>query len=88
MAAAEDEFERILHALQTEMSDLDTAVRTHLADWEGAAATAYHGAQDGWHATAKEMTANLAWLQQVIATARKNYGSARTTNLRMWQGNR
>jgi WXG100 family type VII secretion target len=88
LTTAEDEFQRILNALRAELDDLDTAVKDQLGDWAGPASTAYREAQGVWKTSAGNMTANLAWLQKVIGTAHRNYHSARTTNLRMWQGHR
>jgi WXG100 family type VII secretion target len=86
MAAAEDEFQQILYALESELEQLDAKLRSGLSLWTGEAREAYELAHARWSASAGQMARNLAWLHGVIRTARQNYRSARSTNLRMWQG--
>ena len=86
LASAEDDFQRALYALESELNQLDAKLQVSLSEWTGDAKAAYEAAHAQWRAAAANMVNNLAWLHGVVRTARLNFVSSRTTNLGMWKG--
>ena len=86
LAAAEEDYRRVLYALEAQLDQLDAELGAHLGEWSGDARAAFDVAHAQWRAAADDMAQTLAWLGGVIRTARANYESARTTNMRMWRG--
>jgi WXG100 family type VII secretion target len=78
------EFRRACDQLHQTLTELDSELSRSLAEWTGDAAAAYGAAHREWSAAARDMVDQLTWLRTVIATARDNYGSARSAGLRMW----
>jgi WXG100 family type VII secretion target len=76
----------VLYALEARLDQLEAELGTHLSEWTGEARAAFDVAHAQWRAAADDMARTLAWLGGVIGTARANYTSASTTNLRMWRG--
>ena len=86
LAAAEEDYRRVLYALEAQLDQLDAELGAHLGEWSGDARAAFDVAHAQWRAAADDMAQTLAWLGGVIRTARANYQSARATNVRMWRG--
>jgi WXG100 family type VII secretion target len=86
LAAAEEDYRRVLYALEAQLDQLDAELGAHLGEWSGDARAAFDVAHAQWRAAADDMAQTLAWLGGVIRTARANYESARTTNMRIWRG--
>jgi 6 kDa early secretory antigenic target len=88
VASAEEQFRQALYALEAQLDQLDTELRSSLAEWTGEAQAAYQAAHAQWQAAAGDMAKSLAWLHGVIGTAHQNYDSARATNVGIWRGSR
>ena len=86
LATAEEDYRRVLYALEAQLDQLDAELGAHLSEWTGEARAAFDVAHAQWRAAADDMAQTLAWLGGVIQTARANYQSARTTNLNIWRG--
>lgn len=86
LATAEEDYRRVLYALEAQLDQLDAELVAHLSEWTGEARAAFDVAHAQWRAAADDMARTLAWLGGVIRTARANYTSASTTNVRMWRG--
>ena len=86
LATAEEDYRRVLYALEAQLDQLDAELGAHLSEWSGDARAAFDVAHAQWRAAADDMAQTLAWLGGVIRTARANYECARTTNMRMWRG--
>ncbi len=86
LVSAEDDFRRVLSALEAELDRLEAELGASVGEWTGEAKAAYQAAYAQWRTAAGDMVKKLAWLQGVIRTARLNYHSARSTNLGMWKG--
>jgi WXG100 family type VII secretion target len=79
-----DDLQSITTALEDALAEAEQAATRLHAAWAGQAADAHRGAHDRWAADATAMNTAIAKLRTLLATARSNYDSAASTNLRMW----
>lgn len=84
LATAAEDFQATLKAFEATLSDLDTKLRSNLAGWDGNAKQAYQVFYETWHASARELTAELARLHHTIHIAHHNFRSAKAAHMRMW----
>jgi WXG100 family type VII secretion target len=80
------DFQRTYSALQSEVSALESQLRSALARWDGSAQTAYYEAQAQWNAAMANMAQVLTQLSAVIGTANSNYLNAESRNTALWNG--
>ncbi len=82
----EADFQRTYSSLQTEVSSLESQLRSSLSRWDGSAQTAYYQAQTQWNAAMANMAQILSQLGAVIGTANDNYLNAESRNTALWGG--
>ena len=80
------DFRRTYSALQSEVSSLESQLRSSLARWDGSAQTAYDQAQAQWNAAMANMAQVLSQLGAVIGAAHSNYLNAESRNTALWSG--
>ena len=80
------DFQRTYSALQSEVSSLESQLRSSLSRWDGSAQTAYYQAQAQWNAAMANMAQMLSQLGTVIGTAHSNYLTAEARNTALWNG--
>lgn len=78
------DFVAVYSAVEARIASLNAQLRTHLSQWTGSAQAAYHEAESQWNAAMADMQNVLNSLGAVIGTANENYGTAESTNARMW----
>ena len=82
----EADFQRTYSSLQTEVSSLESQLRSSLSRWDGSAQAAYYQAQTQWNAAMANMAQILSQLGAVIGTANDNYLNAESRNTALWGG--
>ena len=82
----EADFQRTYSSLQTEVSSLESQLRSSLSRWDGSAQAAYYQAQTQWNAAMANMAQVLSQLGAVIGTANDNYLNAESRNTALWGG--
>ena len=82
---AEAQFKQAYVDLVRTLEALERDLGTHLKEWEGPARKAYEVFVADWHAMARDLSRELDRLHRVIGVSHRNFDSARTANLRMWQ---
>src|SRR6202046_2500320 len=80
------DFQRTYSALQSEVSSLESQLRSSLSRWDGSAQTAYYQAQDQRNAAMADMDQMLSQLGTVIGAAHSNYLAAEARNTALWTG--
>src|SRR6202012_4951670 len=82
----EADFQRTYSSLQTEVSSLESQLRSSLSRWDGSAQNAYYQAQTQWNSAMANMAQVLSQLGAVIVTANDNYMNAESRNTALWGG--
>ena len=82
----EADFQRTYSSLQSEVSSLESQLRSSLSRWDGSAQTAYYQAQVQWNAAMASMAQVLSRLGAVIGTANTSYLNAESRNTALWDG--
>ena len=80
------DFQRTYSSLQSEVSSLESQLRSSLSRWDGSAQTAYYQAQAQWNAAMANMAQMLSQLGTVIGAASSNYMNAESRNTALWSG--
>ena len=80
----EADFQRTYSSLQSEVSTLESQLRSSLSRWDGSAQQAYYQAQR--IAAMANMAQVLSQLGAVIGTANSNYMNAESRNTALWSG--
>lgn len=84
MGNAYDDFSQMLSALDHTLDELDTSLRTSLAEWAGEARQAFDISHQEWRQAASDMSRRLATLRRVIEVADGNYAQCEAANLKMF----
>lgn len=84
LATGEADFASIYQSLQSTLSSLESQLSTNLAEWSGAARSAYSVDQAKWNAAAANMAAVVSQLSTVVGTANSNYTTTERSNTQMW----
>jgi early secretory antigenic target protein ESAT-6 len=82
----EADFQRTYSSLQSEVSTLESQLRSSLSRWDGSAQQAYYQAQAQRIAAMANMAQVLSQLGAVIGTANSNYMNAESRNTALWSG--
>ena len=82
----EADFQRTYSSLQSEVSALESQLRSSLSRWDGSAQQAYYQAQAQWNAAMANMAQVLSQLGAVIGTANSNDMNAESRNTALWSG--
>ncbi len=82
----EADFQRTYSSLQSEVSSLESQLRSSLSRWDGSAQQAYYQAQAQWNAAMANMAQVLSQLGAAIGTANSNYMNAESRNTALWSG--
>ncbi|MDL4821084.1 WXG100 family type VII secretion target [Actinomadura opuntiae] len=80
----ERSFRNALQALNDVLAKLERDLNVHLAEWDGPARRAYQEAADSWHASARNLAAELDRLHRHVGLAHRNFRTAHEATLRMW----
>lgn len=75
---------RVERAIGDRVDALDARSRRVRSVWTGSAAEEYSAAHAAWVRGAQEMSAALAALRRIAATAHANYSGAVSANRAMW----
>ncbi len=70
--------------LQDTISQLDSQLRSGLAEWNGSAQQAYYAAKAVWDNAMADMANVLNQIGAVIGVANQNYTAAETSNTHLW----
>lgn len=78
------DFASIYSQLTSTVNDLDSRLRSNLAEWDGQAQQAYYAAKAQWDAAMADMGNVLNQLGAVIGVANENYTHAEAANSALW----
>lgn len=81
-----DDMARVTKQLQTELANLDSQVKTTLADWVDGAKTQYDSAKAQWDAAAARMPASLAAAEKALNDITDGYLRIEHTGVNQWGG--
>jgi WXG100 family type VII secretion target len=84
LAEGESSFAAAYNGLSSTVSDLQSQLQSHLADWEGSAQAAYQEAHAIWTQAIGDMGQVITAMSSVIGTANENYQGAERTNASMF----
>lgn len=86
LANTVDVFAETKNAYDAAISTLEAELAGSLSSWSGEARDAYDTAHQTWQQASSDMSAQLSWLREVLATAHGNFSSALTATTTMWEG--
>jgi 6 kDa early secretory antigenic target len=84
MQNAQSNFLNALKSYQATIDALDAQVRTHLAEWDGDARTAYEQKSREWKLAAQRMATAVSGMSKAIGESHDIHLGTERTNASMW----
>ena len=85
-ASTGDEMAAVTTRITQQLADLDSQVRSNLAEWEEAAKDEYARAKQNWDTAAQRMHMHLAKANQALGTIGQGYADVSRRGVSTWSG--
>lgn len=80
VAQAIDDIDEVVRAMDTSLSDLNTSLRTKLADWEGGAFGSYAETEATWNTAASDIKNLLFAIRNAVASSSERMAMTEMNN--------
>jgi len=80
VAQAIDDIDEVVRAMNTSLTDLNTSLRTKLADWEGGAYGSYQQTENTWMTAAKDIETLLMAIRNAVAASSERMAATEMNN--------